>query len=527
MLTLTQSGDLNPQPMRDALAPAIRDPEGMRVQIEQIQKQIGEISKQVDSLAENVSSADASISRPSSLEIFHSYSPVLIIAFLVTLCMTPIMRQLAVKHGVIDRPNEARKIHRIPIAYLGGVGVYLGIMAGIFYTFMAHAVGGIEQFHPTKHVDPDGHAFPVPPSILLGMTAIVLVGLIDDVVGISPRVKIGGQLLAAAALAIDDVGVRVAGGIMKPIGEAMGHPSLVHVFPLGFEIPYLAPAGVIQLDLVYWTGTAVIALFVLGACNASNLIDGLDGLLTGVTGIASFGLLVVALGLAVVDDGPRDSQRIILCLALLGACMGFLPHNFNPATIFLGDAGSLLMGFMTIVIILTLGDNDQTHLVLAGLIIYAIPLIDTTLAIVRRKMAGKSISSADSDHLHHMLKRAFGVKGAVFTLYGIGMMFAGLGIWISMGRARVVYIIALIFASFIGVTAIKIARKKQIEEQGAAFDQQQAAKNGSAPASEPVPSLAAVDTNGTSGHVTGISAPANASASASSTPAGATAGKAR
>jgi UDP-GlcNAc:undecaprenyl-phosphate GlcNAc-1-phosphate transferase len=180
--------------------------------------------------------------------------------------------------------------------------------------------------------------------------------------------------------------------------------------------------------------------------------------------------MIVAIGMAFVDDGPRDSQRIVLCLALLGACLGFLPHNFNPANIFLGDAGSLLMGFTTIVIILTLGDNEQTQLVLAGLIIYAIPLIDTSLAIVRRKMAGKSISSADSDHLHHMLKRALGVKGAVLALYALGGLFAGMGIWLSMSRARVVYILALIFASYIGVTAIKIARKKQIEEQAANFD---------------------------------------------------------
>jgi len=214
----------------------------------------------------------------------------------------------------------------------------------------------------------------------------------------------------------------------------------------------------------------IIGLFVLGACNASNLIDGLDGLLTGVTGIASAGLLIIALGLAAIDDGPRDGQRIILCLALFGACLGFLPHNFNPATIFQGDCGSLLLGFTTISIVLMLGDTGKTQLVTAGLIIYAIPLIDTSLAIVRRKMAGKKLSDADADHLHHMLKRALGVKGAALTLYGIGTGFATLGVALSLGRARVVYVLAFMFASFIGVTAIKIARKKQIEEAAAAYD---------------------------------------------------------
>ncbi|MCC6428391.1 MAG: undecaprenyl/decaprenyl-phosphate alpha-N-acetylglucosaminyl 1-phosphate transferase [Phycisphaerales bacterium] len=439
-----------------------------RTQVQAVRDDVATLSKRIDELAQTVGVPGAGQPEISRLEIFHNYSPILVIAFLVTLFATPVMRRLAVKHGVIDRPDEARKIHRQPIAYLGGVAVFLGLMAGIFYSFLAHAFDGLMVFHPStnpRHFDEDGHLFPVPPSILLGMTAIVLVGLLDDVMGISPRVKLGGQLLAAAALAIDEVGVKVAGGIMKPIGQIFGDPNLIYKIPLGVEIPFLAPTGQLTIDLVYWTGTAVIALFVLGACNASNLIDGLDGLLTGVTGIASFGLLVIALGMALADDGPRDSQRIILCLALLGACLGFLPHNFNPANIFLGDAGSLLMGFTTIVIILTLGDNAQTQLVLAGMIIYAIPLMDTTLAIVRRKMAGKSISSADSDHLHHMLKRAFGVKGAVMCLYLLGGLFAGMGIWLSMSRARVVYILALVFASFIGVMAIKIARRKQIEEQ--------------------------------------------------------------
>ncbi|MEM8758683.1 MAG: MraY family glycosyltransferase, partial [Planctomycetota bacterium] len=186
-------------------------------------------------------------------------------------------------------------------------------------------------------------------------------------------------------------------------------------------------------------------------------------LLTGVTSIAVAGILVIALGLAAADTGPRDSQQIILALAVLGACLGFLPHNFNPATIFLGDCGSLLLGYCTVVLILLLGDTGATHLVVAGLIVYSIPIIDTTLAIIRRKLAGKSMSEADSDHLHHMLKRSLGVKGAVLTLYGIGLGFAGLGVAASFGRARVIYALVLIFASYIGVTAIKIARRKQIE----------------------------------------------------------------
>lgn len=431
----------------------------------------------------------------SWLEIFNGYIGVLVVAFLVSLFATPIMRKLALANGVIDHPSDPRKIHRVPIAYLGGVAVYLGIMAGIFYSYL----GVVEPFLVEYHELPasayagliDGRF--VPPWVLLGLTIIMVIGLIDDVTGISPRVKVGGQLLAAAALAYGDIGVKVAQGLLAPtLGKLLHNPGLFYSIPLPTEIPFFGAS--IEIDIIYWTGTAVIAVFVLGACNASNLIDGLDGLLSGTTAIAAIGLLAIALLMVFTDPGPRDAQRIILCMALLGACLGFLPHNFNPATIFLGDCGSLLLGFTTIVIILTLGDRGRTDLVIAGLIVYAIPILDTVLAIVRRKMAGKKMSDADSDHLHHMLKRAFGVKGAVFCLYGIGAGFAALGVLLAASGARFVYTLALLFAAFIVVYSMKIARRKQIELQTAAIISPHAATPTPAapPAKAPEPESATV-----------------------------------
>lgn len=400
----------------------------------------------------------------SRLWVLHGYIWVFAVAFIVTLISTPIMRRLALANGIIDRPNDPRKIHRMPVAYLGGVGVFLGLMGGVLFSYLGNTIDGLIRFHPSTHLIEGSMHAPMPVSIVLGMFLIMMVGLLDDVLKISPRIKVAGQLVAAAALAIDTVGVKVAQGVLGPIGSALfGNSDLVFVLHLPQDLPFLPPQ--VSIDLIYWSGTAIIALFVLGACNASNLIDGLDGLLSGTTAICSAGLLFIALSLAIADDGVRDSQRIVLCLALLGACMGFLPHNFNPATIFLGDCGSLLMGYCTIVIVLMLGDTGKTHLVFAGLIIYAIPVIDTVLAIVRRKMAGKSISDADDQHLHHMLKRALGVKGAVLALYAIGIGFAGLGVWLSLSKSRVVYAVALVFAAYIAVTAIKIARRRQIEDQ--------------------------------------------------------------
>lgn len=421
---------------------------------------ITHLQSQYDALAAR---AGISATQESVIHVLNGYLWVFVIAFLVTLAATPIMRRLAIRHGIIDKPTDPRKVHKIPVAYLGGAAVFLGLMAGVLFSYVAIEIPGLIRYHTSEFLD-GVPAEPIPWAIVFGMFVIMLVGLLDDVMDISPRIKIAGQLFAAAALAYDNVGVAVANGVLRPIGQwLLNDPDMI----FSFGVPGL------EFDTVYWVGTALIALFVLGGCNAANLIDGLDGLLSGVTIVAMIGLLGVATILALRDDGERDAQRIILCMAVLGACSGFLPYNFNPASIFLGDCGSMLLGYCSVVLILTLGDSGdvvtrdygRTHLVFAGLFIWAIPIVDTVLAIVRRKMAGLPMSAPDDQHLHHMLKRAIGVKGAVFSLYGIGLIFASIGVLISLGNARVVYAIGLVFAAFLIVTAIKIARLRQIVDQ--------------------------------------------------------------
>lgn len=401
----------------------------------------------------------------SGLAIFHRYIWVFVAAFAITIVATPIVRKVALWSGIIDRPSDPRKVHRIPVAYLGGLAVFIGIMGGTLVSYLATAWGDLGVVYPSEHmVDGDYHGV-VPISVLLGMTVIVVVGLLDDAIGIRPGLKISGQLVAAAALAIENVGVRVAQGVLRPVGELLVRADILTNSDLIFYVPIPGLEGPLQLDLVYWAGAGIIAVFVIGACNAANLIDGLDGLLTGTTTITVIGLTILALSLMVIDQGPRDAQRLVLCLAVLGACMGFLPHNFNPASIFLGDCGSMLLGYCTIVIILTLGDMGQTHLVLAGLMMFAVPIIDSVLAIVRRRMSGRSVTEADDQHLHHMLKRGLGVKGAVLALYGITACFTALGLAMSLSRARVVYALALIVVCYVGVTAIKVSRRQHLESQ--------------------------------------------------------------
>jgi UDP-GlcNAc:undecaprenyl-phosphate GlcNAc-1-phosphate transferase len=241
----------------------------------------------------------------------------------------------------------------------------------------------------------------------------------------------------------------------------------------------MGPVSVEAGDIFYWTGTALIALFVLGGCNAMNLIDGLDGLCSGTAAIMATALLVLSIVLAAgVDfDDPFDSMagtRVVLCLALLGAVLGFLPWNFNPAVIFLGDCGSLLIGYLLVVIILLLGEHGETHLVIAGLIIFALPIMDTSLAILRRKLAGVSMSQADANHIHHLAKRSLGgVKAAVVALYGVALLFGIFGVILGVlaieqvVRLRLVYAAAIVAFGGIGAVALKSALRNRWQAQAA------------------------------------------------------------
>jgi UDP-GlcNAc:undecaprenyl-phosphate GlcNAc-1-phosphate transferase len=384
-----------------------------------------------------------------ALEFLNGYAGVFIVAFLVTLISTPFVRKLAIEMEIIDKPNEARKQHKYPIAYLGGFAVFLGVMAAIAYSYAI--VDG-----------PGGALGPMPLSIVIGIVAITFTGLADDVWGWDPRLKIAGQLVAAAALAVQDIGTRVAEGVLAPV---FGEPQTV--------LLTLGPMALQSGDIFYWTGTAIIALFVLGGCNAMNLIDGLDGLCSGTAAIQATALLAIALIMAAgtpISD-PFESLagvRIVLCLALLGAVLGFLPWNFNPAVIFLGDCGSLLIGYLVVVSILMLGEQGDTHLVFAGLIIFALPIMDTSLAILRRKLAGVPMSTADANHIHHIVKRAVGgVKRAVFTLYAISFSFGILGVVLGalaiekLVRLRIVYAVSIVLFGAIAAIALKVALRSR------------------------------------------------------------------
>ncbi len=359
------------------------------------------------------------VQSPTALELLSPHIGVFIVGFLVALIATPVMGKLASKNGIVDLPDLKRKNHAVPVAYLGGVAIFLGWFAAISTVYLLPALGFSGENAPRV-------LFPV--SIIFGAAAIMFTGLFDDVYGIRARAKIGGQLFAAAALASQDVGVQLTRNALDV--ARIPWENLNTFSMLG------SPMGDM---LIYTVGTVLIAVFVIGACNAVNLIDGLDGLAAGVIGIATLGFLAIVLIFAAREidldvlplKGMSDSVRIVMCLAILGAILGFLPYNFNPASIFMGDAGSLLLGYFAAATILLFGDTAgwALKLVTAMLIVFAVPITDTSLAIIRRKMRGYPITAPDNQHIHHLLRRSgLSVKQSVLVMYAAGVVFAVMGV---------------------------------------------------------------------------------------------------
>ena len=381
-------------------------------------------------------------------EVLAPYVWVFYVAFLVSFAFTPIMRKIALRFGIVDWPDLKRKAHVEPVAYLGGVAVYLGWAAAI-------GISTLLTIHSATGESGQTVQWSRFTSIFVGATIIVAVGVWDDVCGISPRVKLGGQILAAALLAGHEVGTRLAAGLVNAVANGMGFDVDLVVNPEDYFNP------------LYWLGAGLVVLFVLGGCNASNLLDGLDGLVSGVTAIVALGFTFIAVCLAMGFYGPGggyspdafDPVRIVICLALVGAVLGFLPFNFNPATIFMGDAGSMLMGYLAASIMLLFAEKGDPQLVIAALIVFALPIMDALLAIVRRKLQRKPIFSPDSQHLHHQLIRSgLTVRQSVAVMYIMALVFAVLGCSMIFSRLRYVAAVFLVVFASVAVMAYKVGQ---------------------------------------------------------------------
>jgi UDP-GlcNAc:undecaprenyl-phosphate/decaprenyl-phosphate GlcNAc-1-phosphate transferase len=347
-------------------------------------------------------------------------------SFLAAFVFTPVMRSIAIYYGIIDKPDLVRKLHREPVAYLGGLAVFMGWLAGLTMT----------QFTTMHVIEPTlDDRVSVPLAIIAAAFMIVMLGLWDDVQHIRPRLKIVGQLLAGLVLLASGIGIDITGFFVNNVAVRIENKLAVDIAP----------------ELVQWTTWITSSLLTLGlvifCCNASNLMDGLDGLCGGVTAIIAAGFLFLAIiiGTQIGTFSDRDALaarvnmdgvRVVIALALLGGVLGFVPYNFNPASIFMGDTGSMFLGFACALMMILLGSVDGKWL-LAGMVMFALPVLDTSLAFARRFVAGRPFFSADRHHFHHQLvQRGLSVKQAVMVSYALTLFFVICGVLIVYMRTR-------------------------------------------------------------------------------------------
>lgn len=380
-------------------------------------------------------------------EVLSPYIYVFYAAFIIAFLFTPVMRAVAMHYGIIDQPDRLRKMHNVPVAYLGGAAVFLGWLGGL-------AVSEVLRLHrvdPGWPTDSLGIAHPIIPfGIVLGALMIVLLGLWDDVYKLRPGMKILGQIAAAAFMLLDGVGVDCLRRPLQSVGLQIAY-HMGHALPAG--------SPVVPGWIVLAASSALVVALVVFCCNASNLLDGLDGLCGGVTAVIAAGFLFVAVHLAMVGGGIDtniDAQRVILGLALLGAVLGFIPFNFNPASIFMGDTGSMFLGYACATMIVLMGQGD-TKWFLASMVMFALPVLDTALAFARRWMNGRPIFSPDKQHFHHQLvARGFTVKQTVMISYGLAIFFGLLGTAMVFVRTRYTIAIYLVVFGSIIVAAYKM-----------------------------------------------------------------------
>lgn len=311
-------------------------------------------------------------------QIFGCAAFLFFLSLVVVLVLTPLAKKCAWKVGAVDFPGK-RRVNQVPIPRMGGSAIFCALLC----TLALHATMTRFWNWPFVFLPDDQFDYMNYPLIVLGVVAIFLTGLIDDIYQLKPWQKFLGQIISAA---LPVTGGLVIGSIVNPL-----------------------TASTISLGLLAYPLTII---YLVSYVNIFNLIDGLDGLATGIAFLVSSTMFVLS-----VMAGRLDAA--FLSVSLAGACLGFLRYNFNPASIFLGDSGSLLLGFMLGVIsLLSVTRVAGFTTIMIPLIVSAVPIIDTFSAIIRRGRAHVSIGQADEGHIHHrLITRGFNQKQAVCIIY--------------------------------------------------------------------------------------------------------------
>lgn len=320
------------------------------------------------------------------------------LAMFVSYVLTPYIKKLAFKIGAVDRPDN-RKVHKKIMPRLGGLAIYIAFM-----------IGCVASMEITWDIF----------GILLGGTLIAALGVADDVYQLPAKVKLLGQIAAACVLVIFDIRIE---WVNNPLGGYFYLDML--------SIPFT----------IFW---------VISFTNVVNLIDGLDGLAAGVSAIASLTVILVAVQMGYFHVA-------ILTAALAGAIIGFIRYNFNPATIFMGDTGSMFIGYMLAAIsVYGAVKTAATIALIVPAIALGLPILDTAFAIMRRYVNGRPIFQPDKGHLHHrLLATGMSHKETVLFMYGItAVLCIGAVLWAEMDGFYAALIIAVI------MTAVAVGAKK-------------------------------------------------------------------
>lgn len=320
-----------------------------------------------------------------------SYFFTFLIAFAISFALTPLVRRLSIKMKWLDKPNY-RKINRKPMPLMGGLAIYSGFVIALLFAIFKSAL----VTNPYKLW-----------GLLASSFVILLVGIADDIKGLSPRRKLFYQMAASMLAYIFGYSII---GVGHPLGGILVAPLLISI---GLT--------------VFW---------IVGFTNAINLLDGLDGLSSGAVSIIATTMFFTAL---------KDNNTIValLCLGVVGSALGFLPYNFNPARIFMGDCGSMFLGFAMALISIEGYFKSATFVTLfVPVVAMGVPVVDTALSIIRRLVKGNGVFKADKEHVHHKLMLQEGSqRNAVLKLYFLticfGMIAVGLsgmrGIWAFFG----------------------------------------------------------------------------------------------
>lgn len=310
----------------------------------------------------------------------------LIGCFLVALGSTaflvPQVRKLANEKGWVDNPDGHRKLHKAATPSVGGIAISAGFVLGFTCLIVVKPLLAIEVSFPSM-------------AVWLGSIIMVMCGLYDDTKGMGFKGKFCVQLIVAYLLLHAGYRIDVSG---LPFVEEEVYSQAVYSIPL-------------------------TVLWIVGVINAVNLLDGVDGLAAGVVLIA-FVFLSVVFGL------QGELGLIVTAVAISGALIGFLVYNFSPASIFMGDSGSLFLGFLLAAYSLEgkISHSDPWLAILVPLLILGLPLLDTLLSVVRRFSERRAIFAPDHDHIHHRLLRIFPTRYAVLVLYGVSLFFGGVGV---------------------------------------------------------------------------------------------------